>query len=191
MGELGFGAGVHTHNHFVSLLSPAMEPKTTTLGSLLEHLGASAWHHKWMMFRGALEGKTEDWAFHVSRSELGHPNYPLHPSNWKKTSKIFRKTIQSLILRAIMSTETRKYEGKKGRREWFYLLSLFYVSSPVLGSMGRERAVQGEQGQNSCFHGPYNLLGKKGKNHILSRRRGGKKKGGSGPNCPIGNSKTG
>lgn len=42
MGELGFGAGVHIHNYFVSLLSPAMEPKTTSLGSLLELLGASA-----------------------------------------------------------------------------------------------------------------------------------------------------
>lgn len=160
MGELGFGADVHIHNHFASLLSPAMEPKTTPLGSLLELLGASAWHHKWMMFRGALEGKTEDWAFHDSRSELGHPSYHHHPSNRKKTSKISRKAIQSLILRAIMSTETRKYEGKKGRREWFYLLSLFYVSSPVLGSLGRERQYRVNKDRTHAFMGLTTYWGK-------------------------------
>lgn len=84
-----------------------------------------------------------------------------------------------------MSTERRKYEGKKGRREGLCLLCLFYVPSLVLGSMGRERAVQGErEGQNSCFHGPYSLLGKICMNHIISRRRGGEEEGGKGTDCP-------
>lgn len=73
MAELGFGPGVHTHNHFASLLSAAMEPKTGVIAGVLGHLldTMNGW-----MFRGAPERRTGDRAPHDSRSKLGCPSHP-------------------------------------------------------------------------------------------------------------------
>lgn len=100
------------------------------------------------------------------------------PSHWKET-EISRKAIQSLILRALVSTEIRQYEGKKGRRESFCLLNIVYVFSPVFGGRGQYRV--NKKDRIHVFMGLTARWGEICMNHTISRRRGGKKEAGMGP----------